>query len=133
MRLTGGMRQDPCNDAEESNFGGTIMTAGLTCRKSSRTSCSQRELELTDSSSVSQFLLCCASNIFLCLRYIEYWVELIYGRSVMTRVPDRMDKVAVVGRAAGPRGTEESVSLAEKTRTSGDWRVTREKDCECTA
>lgn len=48
------MRSDSRNDvAEETNFGSSLMTAGLTCRKSSRTSCSQRELELTDSSSVS--------------------------------------------------------------------------------
>ncbi|XP_025422143.1 protein dimmed-like isoform X3 [Sipha flava] len=46
------MRSDSRNGVEESNFGNNIMTAGLTCRKSSRTSC-QRELELTDSSSIS--------------------------------------------------------------------------------
>ncbi|VVC29622.1 Hypothetical protein CINCED_3A009198 [Cinara cedri] len=48
------MRSDSRNNVvEESNFGTGIITAGLTtCRKSSRTSC-QRELELTDSSSIS--------------------------------------------------------------------------------
>ncbi|KAF0714543.1 protein dimmed-like, partial [Aphis craccivora] len=46
------MRSDSRNNVEEPNFGSSIMTAGVTCRKSSRTSC-QRELELTDSSSIS--------------------------------------------------------------------------------
>ncbi|XP_022180645.1 protein dimmed-like [Myzus persicae] len=46
------MRSDSRNNVEETNFGSSIMTAGMTCRKSSRTSC-QRELELTDSSSIS--------------------------------------------------------------------------------
>ncbi|KAL4142666.1 hypothetical protein QTP88_005079 [Uroleucon formosanum] len=46
------MRSDSRNNVEETNFGSNIMTTGLTCRKSSRTSC-QRELELTDSSSIS--------------------------------------------------------------------------------
>ncbi|XP_050433761.1 protein dimmed-like [Adelges cooleyi] len=46
------MRSDPSNCSEEAKLKKMITMAGLACRKSSRTSC-QREIELTDSSSIS--------------------------------------------------------------------------------
>lgn len=49
----------------------------------------------------------------------------------MTLAPGRTDKVAVAAERSGPV-TGGSASPAAKTRTSGDWRVTREKDFECT-
>lgn len=128
------MRSDTRNNVvEESNFGTGIITSELTtCRKSSRTSC-QRELELTDSSSVSLFVLLCTSNMFfLCLRYIEYLVEFIYGRSVTIRALGQTDKVAIAAERFG-RVIGGSASPVAKTRTSGDWRAMRGRDCECTA
>lgn len=74
----------------------------------------------------------CVPNTFLCSHYEEYLVELIYGRSVMTRAPVRMDKVKMAADRSDPV-TEGSASPAAKTRMSGDWRVMRGKDCECTA
>lgn len=66
------MRSDPRNDVGESNFGGnSIMTAGLTCRKSTRTTCSQRELELTDSSSVSGVFLSSKNNTIVVWRFLS--------------------------------------------------------------
>ncbi|XP_050544063.1 protein dimmed-like [Daktulosphaira vitifoliae] len=44
------MRSDPSNETDETR--NVLTITGLTCRKSARTSC-QRELELTDSSSIS--------------------------------------------------------------------------------
>lgn len=127
------MRSDSRNnDVDESNFGSSIMTAGLTCRKSSRTSC-QRELELTDSSSVSLFFVYpTCPNVFLCLRCIEYLVVLIYGRSVMIRVLDQTDKAEVAVERPG-LVTGGSASPVAKTRMSGGWRATRGKDYECIA
>lgn len=71
-------------------------------------------------------------HIFPCLRYIEYLVEFIYGRSATTRAPGRTDKAATAADRCG-QVTGGSASLAVKTRTSGDWKATRGKDCECTA
>lgn len=71
-------------------------------------------------------------HISMFIRCIEYLVVLIYGRSATIRVPDRTDKAGTAAERSGP-GTGGSASPAAKTRTSGDWRATRGKDCECTA
>lgn len=55
----------------------------------------------------------------------------MYGRLVTTLAPDRTDKVAVAARA--DQVLEGSVNLMAKTKTSEDWRATREKDFGCTA
>jgi len=65
------------------------------------------------------FFLNHTSNIFLCLRYKEYLVELIYGRSAMIRAPGRMDKVGTAAEQLGPV-TGGSANPVAKTRTSGD-------------
>jgi len=43
-----------------------------------------------------------------------------------------MDKVGTVAEQLGPV-TGGSANPVAKTRTSGDWKATRGKDCECTA